>query len=238
MRPSIFSARMSVGDVSPLEQLKQENAELRRLNELLQDRLEVQSSLLMTHFEGKHNLAPMPDVQRRESPMSVRRNVRSVKDGTFLGTIVVDTREQKPYEFTGFLCDAQDGGGPMSIPTVRGTLASGDYSLAGFETQVAVERKSLPDLYSTLGQDRERFEREIQRLNGYAFAAVVIEADWDQIRFEPPLRTQLEPKTVYRTVLSWQQRYRGVHWWAVRCREAAEATTFRILERFWKNAQG
>lgn len=156
------------------------------------------------------------------------------ESGRFLVPVVIDTREQLPFSFEGLTCDAVDGGGPLTIPTCRGTLASGDYSLLGFESFVAVERKSLADLYSTLGQGRERFERELERLAAMDFAAVVIEATWPEIVADPPPHTELPPKTVFRSILAWSVRYPRVHWFPAGPRRLAEVTTFRLLERWLK----
>lgn len=154
------------------------------------------------------------------------------KTGRFLLPVVIDTREQLPFDFAGMTCDQADGGGPLTIPTCVNTLTSGDYSILGYETRVAVERKSLADLYSTLGQGRDRFERELERLAGYDFAAVVIEATWPEVCSDPPPHTQLPPKTVFRSVLAWSVRYPRVHWFPCGVRRLAEVTTFRLLERF------
>lgn len=201
-------------------------------------------------------------------------------------TVAIDTREQHPYSFTKLRSDARQKHRPLSIPTLPSTLKSGDYSIIGHESQIAVERKSLEDLYSTLGQGRERFERELQRLQEMQFSAIVIEAGWNRILSKPceycdgngeftstcvrcnghglfdetecngcsgvgfllvgtcsvcegsgqvhPVdHSRLNPKTVYRTILAWQQRYPHVHWWPAESRRFAERTTFRILERFW-----
>lgn len=194
------------------------------------------------------------------------------RSGTFTVPVVIDTREQRGFSFDGLRCDVADGGGPLTVPTVRGTLKSGDYSLKGYETRVACERKSIEDLYGTLGKGRERFERELVRLSTYSFAAVVVEADWravlgiypaglievkDQMlrRLQegdrsqpwgqwlawmneatpgPPARSELNPKTVYRSVLCWQVRYPAVHWEMCPDRRLAEVTTFRLLERWLK----
>jgi DNA excision repair protein ERCC-4 len=153
---------------------------------------------------------------------------------TFAPVVVIDTREQSPYSFAGLKADASDGGGELIITTRRGTLRSGDYSVRGHERRVAVERKSLADLYGTLGSGRDRFERELQRLAGYHYAAVVVEAEWSEILTAPPPRSKLNPKTIFRSVLAWQQRYPAVHWWMVAGRAMGEVTTFRILERFVK----
>lgn len=156
------------------------------------------------------------------------------KTGTFAIPVVIDTREQRPFAFQGLRCDATDGGGPLTVPVVRGTLKSGDYSLAGHETRVAVERKSLEDCYGTIGQGRERFERELERLAAYRFAAVVIEATWPEVCADPPPHTQLPPKTVFRSILAWSVRYPAIHWFPAGPRRLAEVTTFRILERWLK----
>ncbi len=157
--------------------------------------------------------------------------------GSFIGTVKQDTREQVIYTFEEIGWDAQDGGGPgkvLTIETVRGTLRSGDYSLLGFETRVAIERKSLADLYSTLSQGRDRFERELVRLSTYQFAAVVIEADWPTICAAPPPHTKLAPKTVFRSIIAWMMRYPSIRWIPAGPRRLAEVTTFRLLERFLK----
>jgi ERCC4-type nuclease len=150
-------------------------------------------------------------------------------------TIVIDSREQRPFLFTGIRSDARHGKRVLAVQLVRKGLASGDYSLEGFEDKVAVERKGLSDLYSSLGKDRRRFNRELERLAAYDFAAVVIETDWDTIINRPPERSKLRPKRVFRTVIAWQQRYPRVHWWACPGRRFAEIVTLRLLERYWRD---
>jgi DNA excision repair protein ERCC-4 len=156
---------------------------------------------------------------------------------TFPTVIVIDTREQSPYTFASIRSDARDGGKLLAITTRRGTLRSGDYSLLGYERRIAVERKSLADLYGTLGRGRARFERELARLAAMQFAAVVVEAEWSEVLGSPPPRSRLNPKTIYRSVLAWQQRYPSVHWWFLPGRAYGEVTTFRILDRFLRESQ-
>lgn len=60
-------------------------------------------------------------------------------------TIVIDSREQRPLPFE-------------RLKTQPGSLITGDYSVAGMETQIAIERKSIEDLAGCCaGQNRERF---------------------------------------------------------------------------------
>jgi DNA excision repair protein ERCC-4 len=172
----------------------------------------------------------MPSPSPRRPPRSSSRGGQV----TFTPVVVIDTREQAAYSFASLKADICDGGGPLVITSRRGTLRSGDYSLRGYERRVAVERKSLADLYGTLGKGRDRFERELRRLAGFQFAAVVVEAELSEILSSPPPRSKLSPKSVYRSILAWQQRYPAVHWWFVPGRAMGETTTFRILERFFK----
>jgi len=94
--------------------------------------------------------------------------------------IVIDTREQTPLIPCVFRSPAK-GFPPqwIDLPTVRAALPAGDYSVEGFETVIAVERKSAADLAGTLygsGNDAlgerkghlERFRRELERLQSYA----------------------------------------------------------------------
>lgn len=150
--------------------------------------------------------------------------------------VVIDSREQLPYAFASIRADAVQDRAKLLVRSLVSCLPAGDYSIQGHEKSIAVERKSLADLFGTIGQERDRFERELARLAEYPYAAVVIEAGWNDILFAPPDFSRLSPKTVFRSILAWQQRYPRVHWWPMPSRVIAEVTTYRILERWWKNA--
>ena len=81
--------------------------------------------------------------------------------------IVIDSREQEPYSF--------------ACPVVRAKLDAGDYSVAGFEHRVAVERKSLADFVHTVVHDATRFAAELQKLACMDAASVVVEANLDDV---------------------------------------------------------
>lgn len=82
--------------------------------------------------------------------------------------IVIDTREQMPYVF-------------KNVPTVKDGLKTGDYSLMGYLRSITIERKSLQDFVSSLTNDRERFEKECERLSQYTGKFIVVEATYEQI---------------------------------------------------------
>ena len=83
--------------------------------------------------------------------------------------VAVDTREQTPWVF------------PADVTTELATLRSGDYSVRGFESRIAIERKSLDDLVGSITSGRERFVRELTRLASFDFRCVIVEANIDDI---------------------------------------------------------
>ncbi len=78
--------------------------------------------------------------------------------------IAVDTRERYPYRFAS-----------QGAETVRGALSAGDYAVQREDGSLlaSVERKSLPNLASTLSDGTLSFQ--MQRLSELPLAAVVVE---------------------------------------------------------------
>lgn len=148
-------------------------------------------------------------------------------------TVAIDTREVLPYEFATPL-RWPNRKHPFTVATVRKCLSSGDYSMLGFESAVACERKSMADLFSTLGQGRRRFTLELERLATYQYAAVVVEAEVSDILTAPPRHSKLNPKSVFMSVVSWSMAFPAVHWFFVPGRAVGEATTARILDMWWR----
>lgn len=151
-------------------------------------------------------------------------------------TILIDTREQRPYFQSPDINEKFPG-----IKTDWGSLKTGDYSIEGMQTpeheySVVVERKSMADLFGSVGKGRERFEREYRRLSCFDYAAVVIENDLSIMFKYPPAYSRMQPKSVYRTLLAWSQRY-NVHFIPGCNRDFAEKTTYLILMRFWEDRQ-
>jgi ERCC4-type nuclease len=89
----------------------------------------------------------------------------------FKPVIVIDSREQQPYSFS----EATVAG------SVRKALPAGDYSVEGFETALAVERKTLADFINTVIHAHGRFANELRQLAAYRFAWIVVEASLDDL---------------------------------------------------------
>jgi ERCC4-type nuclease len=154
-------------------------------------------------------------------------------------TVQIDTREQLPYTFSNLFANADKGHARLIVPTVRRVIEIGDYTIAGLETVVAIERKSKEDLYSSIGQRRENFVHRLQVLSDHRiFGAVIVEAGWDSLVGDPPHYSRLNPKALARTIFAWMVRYPRVQWVMMPDRMMAENATFRLLERFWAVHEG
>ena len=141
-------------------------------------------------------------------------------------TILVDSREQRPFNFEHERYDVQ---------IQPGTLSVGDYSLAGLQDKVAVERKSLPDLVQCLGRERERFERELLRGAALDAFAVVVEGSWSDLA-NGNFRSQLNPHAACQSVLSFMSRYR-VPFLFAGSRPAAEYSVWGFLHQYIASAR-
>ena len=142
--------------------------------------------------------------------------------------VVVDSREQCPYRFEG-----------MGAVVEVGALASGDYSLHGFGSRIAIERKELGDLIGCLTYGRERFERELVRLRSYEFACVLVESPAHDLR-SGCYRSQMDPASAWQSILALQMRYR-IPFIFCDDRSDAERTAFDILRHYardrWRELQ-
>lgn len=124
-----------------------------------------------------------------------KRGTREGSGGSsdVLPVVVVDTREQSPLPF-------------VNCPSETGTLATGDYSVRGFEDEFTVERKSLDDLVGSCTFERERFERELVRMRGYTFRRLLIVGTVEDVEAHR-YRSRAEPKAVLASITAFEVRY-------------------------------
>lgn len=152
-------------------------------------------------------------------------------------TVAVDTREQLPYRFDDIRIERKKA----FVLTVRTTLATGDYSIVGSESKICVERKSLTDLFGTLGNDRDRFRREIERMQSFERSLVIIEATWQTIahpdRADPSWHSRVHPNSILGTINALAGEFPGTRWKAAGNRREAEKATFKFLLN-WYNGNG
>ncbi len=137
--------------------------------------------------------------------------------------IICDSREQKPFTFTG--AQIYEG---TTVET--GTLATGDYSLRHLEAAVAVERKSLPDLVQCLAGSRDRFVRELERSRALESFCVIVEAPWEALA-KGEYRSQLRPQAACQSVAAFMARMR-IPFWFCGSRPAAEYCCWSFLRQY------
>jgi ERCC4-type nuclease len=137
--------------------------------------------------------------------------------------IVIDTREpvETAYTFSG-------------LATVREKLEQGDYSLKGYEAEVACERKEKSDGWACVGSGRERFTDCLRRLSGLSRPAIVVEASLDEFAKAPGYVERLLPSQVIGSYISWSCQYRIPVFWCPN-RDYAERVTLRFLQAYWKH---
>lgn len=141
--------------------------------------------------------------------------------------VCVDSREQAPFRFLSI--------DPFTIvPLHHCGLITGDYSIRGLESQVTIERKSIPDFLSSITAGRERFQREFERMAEMKFAAVVVEGELSQVLQECKAKTRIAVDSVLGTIDSWSVRY-GVHMRFCPGRRFAEIQTLKLLCQFWRH---
>jgi ERCC4-type nuclease len=108
--------------------------------------------------------------------------------------VIVDTREQDPLVFT-------------HLESRRGMLITGDYSIAGMTELIAIERKSISDLVGcVMGQNRERFERELHRLRGFRFKRLLVVGSRGEIEVQR-YHSRISPKAVLGSLAAWECRF-------------------------------
>lgn len=147
-------------------------------------------------------------------------------------TIIIDTREQNPLSF------------PEGTPVSRSPLAAGDYSVLGFTSAIAVERKSHADAWGSVLRSRRRFEAEWRLLADLqvgagarqyrGFAAILIEVSWERLALPPTNRHDpRKAESVLGTYRAWSEKY-GV---PVVCCDGREAAAEWLIDALTRESR-
>ena len=106
--------------------------------------------------------------------------------------VLVDSREQHPWDLS-----------PMRMEMTA--LATGDYASAC--GRYLLERKnSVDELISCMTSGRERFERELERMQAFASAIVLVEDNYADLA-TGCYRSKMNKDSALATLVAWQQRY-------------------------------
>jgi ERCC4-type nuclease len=136
--------------------------------------------------------------------------------------ILVDTREPDPHLWEQY----------FSVPIIRRTLPTGDFSLPGCEEWICIERKELNDLINCLCSERDRFTRELQRAARIKSFYVICEGSYEDL-LRGNYRSDMNPKAAWESVLALQHRFDIPFLMAGNIQVAARLCE-SILMRWWK----
>lgn len=143
--------------------------------------------------------------------MRRRYSEKEIKDRLKRLEILADTREQVWEHVESSLAGKK-------IAVQRGKLDFGDYTAlipdgtGGFfslQDEVVIERKAnIDEIAGNFTADRRRFEAEFlrARASGVKVFLLIENATWQDI-FDHRYRSQLSPKALAASLLSWQAKY-------------------------------
>ena len=181
---------------------------------------EQRSQIVFTHARGREMVFWQSPRTRKQARPDVRLPTARAAGIREL-EIVVDAHEHYPYQFTG-----------QQVRTVRRGLSCGDYAVSHHSRVIAsVERKSLPDLVSSLTSGRLRYA--LGELAALPRAAVVVEDRYSQIFALDRVR----PAQVADGLAELQVRWPTIPIVFCENRKLAEEWTYRYLAAAYTWAQ-
>lgn len=154
----------------------------------------------VTDVTDGSEMPPSP-VRPPTGRLLVRRGGHSITRQIPKPIVLVDSREQMPFDFTRF---------PNWIGgEKRQALKVGDYSVEGMEEVLILERKSLTDLITTLMQYRPRFFQACEKMTQYRWRALLVEASYEDIKsvYGEELNTKAHPNAVSGTLDALEARF-------------------------------
>jgi ERCC4-type nuclease len=138
-------------------------------------------------------------------------------------TVIVDTREQKPYLFKR--CGNIER-------CVRKKLDHGDYQIDNLPNLITIERKKdVNELILNLTKHRKRFIAELERMQSSKYRFVIVEDYWSSIWKSS--FSKASPNSIFGSIVAFEIRY-GVHFVFCGNRRFAMSMTRQLLTRAYK----
>jgi ERCC4-type nuclease len=88
-------------------------------------------------------------------------------------------------------------------------LDVGDYTIKGSEDKIMIERKTIGDLWNTLGRDWDRFQRELERAKNHKLKYLIIEGTLADID-KGFMYSKVPPENIHAKLISLQVKH-NVH---------------------------
>jgi ERCC4-type nuclease len=109
------------------------------------------------------------------------------------GVVLVDTREQNPFDFSRF--------SNWFTAVNKKALAIGDYTIAGLEDMCAVERKDLADLVHSFTRERSVFVERLRRMRSCPHRLLVITSTLSQVKSRYP-HSNANPNRILQSLIA------------------------------------
>jgi len=109
------------------------------------------------------------------------------------GVVLVDTREQCPFDFSRFA--------GWFAGVEKRALALGDYTIAGLEDTCILERKDLTDLVHSFTVERSAFVDRLRRMRSRPHRLLVITTALSQIK-SPYLHSGANPNRILQSLIA------------------------------------
>ena len=137
--------------------------------------------------------------------------------------IITDTRENCGYLFKNKEAEAK---------IVMKKLDVGDYSLEGYENEIVIERKRINELFGNFAGDRERFMREVERMEKIPYKFLLIEGSFRDLVEMKKLPGKVSIKLVVATLISLMIKH-NIKVVFAGSPKLAEQLVYRILIKFF-----
>lgn len=157
----------------------------------------------MNNINEQTNRQPSP--RRKRNPLPADLPPEDV-------LVLYSGAEQQPWDLS-----------PLRMQ--KAALQTGDYKLLGND-EIRIERKSLSDMVACCGVERDRFERELERIKAFPLRVLVVEADWPDIELAE-WRSKITSPAVEASLLSWLGQ--GISVVMAGSRERAQRLAARLL---------
>jgi len=144
--------------------------------------------LIMSPLEWQMTAAPVP---HPVIPVLAERGGTQLK--TPRPVLLVDTREQNPFDFTRFA--------GWFAGVEKRALKLGDYSIAGLEDICAVERKDLSDLVHSCTVARSAFIDRLRLMAEYPHRLIVITSALSQVK-SPYSHSKIDPNRIMQFLIA------------------------------------
>lgn len=135
--------------------------------------------------------------------------------------IITDSRENHPY----WTDNVQK-------------LDVGDYTIKGHQHRISIERKSLADLFQTLGKGHKRFKQELKRSESLDYFAIVIDGTYTQALkkyFPHSHYTQMKGEVIIKILFTLHIKY-GINIFFCDGRAEAKKLVKSIFEAYLRNS--